>query len=188
MWKSWKLWLVMAGVGAVVGAIGGVLAYGLTVNPKFVKSPLLNGPAPNFTITRLGGGETLTLSELKGTPVLLNFWASWCLACRDEAHVLQAAHKLYEEGQGRLRVLGIAIQDTPEKSMAFARAFGKTYFLALDNVAGDISLSYGLYGVPETFFIDAQGIIRFKHVGAVTPQLVRNNLATLLAPNDEGKQ
>ena len=118
-------------------------------------------------------------------PVLLNFWASWCVACRDEAHILQAAHLRYEKTGDQLRVVGIAIQDTEDKAVAFARKFGKTYFLGLDNEAGDISLSYGLYGVPESFFIDAGGIIRYKHVGAVSAELVEREVARLMG-NKEG--
>ena len=176
MLHSWKFWAVFAGIASVVG----LMAYGFTLDPKLVKSPLLGKPAPGFIVQRLGGGESLSLANLKGKPVLLNFWASWCLACRDEAHILQAAHLRYEKAGDKLRVVGIAIQDTKEKAMAFAREYGKTYFLGLDNDAGDISLSYGLYGVPETFFIDAGGIIRYKHVGAVSPELVERELARLM--------
>ena len=176
MLKSWKFWAVFAGIAGVVG----LLAYGFTVDPKLVISPLLGKPAPAFTVQRLGGGEPVTLASLKGRPVVLNFWASWCLACRDEAHILQATHMRYEKNAAKLRVVGIAIQDTEEKAMAFARKYGKTYTLGIDNDAGDISLSYGLYGVPETFFIDAGGIIRYKQVGAVTAELVEREAGKLL--------
>ena len=182
MLKSWKFWAVLAGIGAVVS----LFAYGhFAVDPKLVKSPLLEKPAPPFSITRLGTGEKLSLADLRGTPLVLNFWASWCAACRDEAPLLQATHIRYEIGGRRLRVVGIAIQDTPEKAAAFAKAFGKTYFLGLDNEAGDISLAYGLYGVPETFFIDARGVIAYKHVGAVTPRLLEEQVQNLFARGKE---
>jgi cytochrome c biogenesis protein CcmG/thiol:disulfide interchange protein DsbE len=183
MLHSWKFWAVFLGIAAVVG----LLAYGFTVDPKLVKSPLLGKPAPGFTVKRLGGGEPLILSSLKGQPVLLNFWASWCVACREEARILQAAHTRYEKAEGKLKVIGIAIQDTEEKATAFARKFGKTYFLGLDNEAGDISLSYGLYGVPETFFIDAQGVIRYKHVGAVSAELVDREVKNLSTEAKEAR-
>lgn len=181
MWKSWKFWAVTAAIAGVMG----VFTFGFTVDPKLVKSPLVGKPAPAFSVRLLGGAETLTLAGMKGKPVLLNFWASWCVACRDEAPILKAAHTLYEKGQDKLRVVGIAIQDTEEKALAFAKRFGKNYFLALDNEAGDISLRYGLYGVPETFFIDAQGTIRYKHVGALTAELVQRQLENLMAPPRE---
>lgn len=180
MLRSWKFWTVFAGIAAVVGLLG----YGFTLDPRLIKSPLMNKPAPGFAVQRLGGGEPLSLASLKGKPVLLNFWASWCVACRDEAHILQAAHLRYEKAEGKLRVVGIAIQDTEEKAMAFARKFGKTYFLGMDNEAGDISISYGLYGVPETFFIDARGIIQYKHVGAVSTELVEREVGKLMGDNE----
>jgi len=164
MIRSWKFWLVLAGIAVVVG----LFAYGFTVDPKLVQSPLIGKPAPDFTVTRLGGGETLHLAELRGTPVILNFWASWCVACRDEAALLEKAHRRYGLESGDVRVIGIAIQDRPEAARAFAERYGKTYFLALDGEAGDIALNYGLYGVPETFFIDRDGVIHHKQVGPVT--------------------
>lgn len=183
MLHSWKFWAVFAGIASLVG----LLAYGFTVDPKLVKSPLLGKPAPGFMVERLGGGEPLTLSSLKGRPVLLNFWASWCVACREEALILQAAHMRYEKAEGKIKVIGIAIQDTEEKAIAFAKKFGKTYFLGLDNEAGDISLSYGLYGVPETFFIDAEGVIRYKHVGAVSTELVDREINKLFNGSKEAR-
>jgi cytochrome c biogenesis protein CcmG/thiol:disulfide interchange protein DsbE len=174
MLKSWTFWAVLAGILAVVG----LFAYGFTVDPKLVRSPLIGQPAPDFTVTRLGGEEMLRLADLRGTPVILNFWASWCLACRDEAALLEELHRRHTD----MRVIGIAIQDTPENAQAFARKFGKTYFLALDNDSGDIALSYGLYGVPETFFIDGSGIIRDKQVGAVTREGLAAQVRALTAP------
>lgn len=176
MLKKWQFWAVLAGILSMVG----LFVFGFTTDPKFVKSPLLDRPAPAFTVTRLGGSEQLSLADLRGKPVVLNFWASWCAACREEAAILQATHLRYEKEAGKIRVIGIAIQDTEKKALAFAKRFGKTYFLAMDDTKGTISLNYGLYGVPETFFIDGQGIIRFKHVGAVTEELVRRYLDSLL--------
>jgi cytochrome c biogenesis protein CcmG/thiol:disulfide interchange protein DsbE len=181
MWTSWKFWAVLAGIGSVVA----VFVYGFTVDPKLVKSPLLGKPAPGFSITRLGGNETLTLADLKGKPVVLNFWASWCAACRDEAHLLQATHTVYEKQKKELRVIGIAIQDTEEKALAFARRFGKTYFLGMDTPAGDISLSYGIYGVPETFFLDGNGVIQYKQIGAVTADVIEEQVKMLTGQTGE---
>jgi cytochrome c biogenesis protein CcmG/thiol:disulfide interchange protein DsbE len=175
--RRWQLWAVLGGIGALMG----LLAYGLTVDPKLVKSPLIGRPAPDFQVTRLGSGEPLKLRDLRGAPVILNFWASWCVACREEARVLQAAHERYGQGEPLVHVVGIAVQDTEEDAREFARAFGKTYYLALDAPDGTIALNYGLYGVPETFFIDAQGIIRFKTVGAVTPDGITQKVAAMTA-------
>lgn len=177
MLASWKFWLVMGAIAAVAG----LFAYGFTTNPKLVPSPLVGQPAPAFEAQQLNGTGKVSLAELKGTPFILNFWASWCVACREEARVLQQAHLTYEVERKQLRVIGIAIQDTPTQALSFARQFGKTYFLALDNAAGDIGLNYGLYGVPETFFVDARGIIRYKKIGPVTAGDITAQVERLLA-------
>ncbi len=184
MWRSWKFWAVLGGIGSVIG----IFVFGFTTDPKLVMSPLVGKPAPGFSLTRLQGTEALTLSRLRGKPVVLNFWASWCVACREEALILQAAHVRYEKQQGNLRVVGIAIQDEEAKAVAFAKRFGKTYFLGMDNPAGDISLSYGLYGVPETFVIDAAGIVRYSLIGAVTTDVIDKEVASLLAQPESASQ
>jgi len=177
MLNSWKFWVVMA----VIAGLTGLFVFGFTTNPKLVKSPLVERPAPGFALTGLNTDERVTLESLRGTPFLLNFWASWCVACRDEAHLLEAAHRKWGGDPKRFRVLGIAIQDTPEKARQFARRFGKTYYLALDDTEGDLSLNFGLYGVPETFFVDAKGIIRYKQIGAVTPEVLDEWIPKLIA-------
>ena len=163
-----------------IAVLTGLLAFGFTKDPKIVKSPLENLPAPNFSVTELNTGEPLELADLKGTAVLLNFWASWCAACRDEAHLLEAAHQKWGGDKNDFRVIGIAVQDTEEDAKKFARRFGKTYYLALDNPTGDIGLNYGVYGVPETFFIDKEGIIRSKKIGAVTKEVIGERVPALI--------
>lgn len=175
MWASWKFWTVMAGIMAIIA----LLAFGFTTNPRVMESPLIGKPAPAFSVTGMNTGEPLSLAELRGTPVVLNFWASWCVACRAEAARLQAAHLRYERELGAIRMIGIAIQDTLEDARAFAQEHGKTYFLAMDSPAGDISLNYGLYGVPETFFIDGNGIIRHKHIGEITWEVLESQIRKL---------
>jgi cytochrome c biogenesis protein CcmG/thiol:disulfide interchange protein DsbE len=175
--RSWKFWAVMASLAGLVG----LFVFGFTQDPKLVRSPLVGRDAPPFAVQRLNGAGSASLAEMRGTPVILNFWASWCVACREEALVLQQAHLKYEQQAHSVRVIGIAIQDTPEKALAFAKLFGKTYFLALDSAQGEISLNYGLYGVPETFFIDAAGRVAFKQIGAVTPALIDEQMRKFAA-------
>ena len=177
MLRSWKFWAVMIAIGAMTG----LFVFGFTVDPKLVKSPLVNNPALGFAVTELNSGEALSLASLKGTPFLLNFWASWCVACRDEAHLLEETHRKYGQDPRAFRVIGIAVQDTPKAARDFARRFGKTYYLALDNEAGDVSLNYGLYGVPESFFVDGEGIIRYKQIGALKPDVIDREVPALLA-------
>ena len=176
-WKSYKLWLA---IGCILGFIS-ILAYGLTQNPKLVPSPLVGKKAPDFTVTSLMDGKTsLTLSDLKGRPVVLNFWGSWCPECRRESSVLEAFYQQYDKQDKKVHVIGLAFQDTAQRARAFAGQFGKNYFLALDDEKGTIILDYGIYGAPETFFIDAEGIIRHKQVGGVTPELLQKQLQSLL--------
>lgn len=161
--RSWKLWLLYG----VLACGLGLLAYGFWLDPKYVASPLVGKKAANFTLKRLGSSESLTLEQLRGKPVILNFWASWCVECQSEASVLEAFYQAYDVSQQQVHVVGIAIQDTEEQAQTFASQFGKTYFLGRD-LEGKISLEYGVYGVPETFLIDAQGVIRSKVVGGVS--------------------
>jgi cytochrome c biogenesis protein CcmG, thiol:disulfide interchange protein DsbE len=177
LWKSWKFWAVMA----FIAGLSAMFIYGFGHDPKLVPSPLVEHAAPGFAVTELNTGAPLSLEALKGTPFVLNFFASWCVACRDEAPLLEAAYQRWGQDPQRFRVIGIAIQDTPAAARAFAKRFGKTYYLALDNDAGDISLNYGLYGVPETFFVDAKGIIRHKNIGALTPEVLEAWIPKLIA-------
>lgn len=176
MWTSWKFWIVMAAISGLVS----LLAFGFTKNPRVVKSPLVGHAAPGFAVTELNTGEPLSLESLRGTPFLLNFWASWCTACKEEAPFLKAAFRRYEKTGRGVRVIGIAIQDTPKDARAFAKRYGKEYYLALDNQQGDVSLNWGLYGVPETFFVDGRGIITHKHIGALTWAAVETEMERLL--------
>lgn len=177
MLTSWKFWAVMV----VIGGLTGLFVFGFTTNPKIVQSPLVHRPAPAFAITDMNTGEQLSLADLKGTPFLLNFWASWCVACREEAHLLEAAHRRWGGDPKRFRVVGIAVQDTVADARKFAKRYGKTYFLALDDPEGDISLNYGLYGVPETFFVDADGVISYKQIGPVTEKVLEQRVPELIA-------
>ena len=149
MWTSWKFWAVWV---IVLGLII-LLAFGFTTDPKKVPSPLMGRPAPDFQVDALNGEQKFSLSEFKGIPIVLNFWASWCAECRTEAVILENFFQKYGVKNKQLMMIGIAIQDSPKNAKAFARHFGKTYLLGLDDDGGNIALDYGIYGVPETFFI-----------------------------------
>ena len=178
MLTSWKFWTVMA----AIGGLAGLFAFGFTKNPKEVLSPLVGRPAPGFAVVEMNTGEPVSLESLRGTPFLLNFWASWCTACKEEAPFLKSAYERYERAGRGVRVIGIAVQDTLPDARRFAQRYGKQYYLALDNARGDVSLNWGLYGVPETFFVDARGIITHKHIGALTWPVVEAELERLLTP------
>ena len=168
MWTSSKFWAVWV---IVLGLII-LLAFGFTTDPKKVPSPLIGKPAPDFQVYELNGEQKFSLSKFKGIPIVLNFWASWCAECRTEAIILEDFFQNYGVKNRQLVMIGIAIQDTPKKAKAFATHFGKTYLLGLDDEAGNIALDYGIYGVPETFFIDPDGKIFYKTIGIVNKELM----------------
>jgi cytochrome c biogenesis protein CcmG, thiol:disulfide interchange protein DsbE len=155
-----------------------LLAYGFRVSPRDIRSPLLERPAPPFALTTLDAAP-ISLAAHRGQIVVVNFWASWCYpACYEEAPVLEQNWRAYRE-RGVV-VLGIAIQDTREAMEKFIRDFGLTFPNAPDP-SGKVSVDYGVYGVPETFFVDRQGRIRVKHVSAVTDAVFRQTVDRLLA-------
>jgi cytochrome c biogenesis protein CcmG/thiol:disulfide interchange protein DsbE len=154
-----------------------LLAYGFKTNPREIPSPLLDRPAAAFTVTTFAGSP-LSLESLRGKVVMLNFWASWCRpACYEEAPALERTWREFKD-KGVV-VVGIDIQDRDEAARTFLAEFGHSFPNAPDP-AGRIAVDYGVYGVPETFFIDRKGRVRFKQVGALTDELARQRLDTLL--------
>ena len=170
---SWRRLLIpLAAVPLIL-----LLAYGFWTDPKAIPSPLLEKPAPEFRLAAIDG-DPLTLAGLKGKPVVLNFWASWCYpACYEEGPLLEATWRKYKD-QGVL-VLGVVIQDNETNAREFMRRFKFSFPNALDP-GSKVSIDYGVYGVPETFFIDRQGRIAYKHVGALTPELVDAQVRSIL--------
>lgn len=150
----------------VVLVLAGVLAmfvYALS-RDQTLASPLVGKAAPAFSMPLYAADSTLTLGKMRGTPVVLNFWASWCLSCRDEARVLEAGWQRYGDG---VAFVGIAVNDEEKLAEEFIRRYGKTYHLGSD-VDGSVAVDYGLYGVPETFFIGRDGTILSRHIGPLT--------------------
>jgi cytochrome c biogenesis protein CcmG/thiol:disulfide interchange protein DsbE len=167
-------WLIPAAALPVLA----LLAYGFRVNPRDIPSPLVGRPAALFTLTSFTG-EPLSLEAHRGRVVVLNFWASWCYpACYEEAPVLERNWRAYRE-RG-VTVLGVDIQDKVEAARKFIADFSLTFPNVIDT-GGKVSVDYGVYGVPETFFIDRQGRVRAKHVGAVTDDVFRREVDRLLA-------
>ena len=150
-----------------------------------IPSALINKKAHNFEVSWLQGREFLnnteaekfSLSDFKGEPVILNFWASWCFSCRQEAHDFERFWQNYQS-KG-VKVVGIAIQDTPEAALEFAKSYGKTYILGLDN-EGAAAIDYGVTGVPETFLINSEGVIIYKEAGPVSEQKLEKFASLLM--------
>jgi cytochrome c biogenesis protein CcmG/thiol:disulfide interchange protein DsbE len=171
--RAWRWLLPLAAVPVLA-----LLAYGFRLNPRDVPSPLVGRPAAAFSLTSFDGAP-VDLAALRGKVVVVNFWASWCFpACYEEAPVLEQGWRAYRD-RGVV-VLGVDIQDKDEAGRKFIRDLGLTFPNAPDP-AGKVSVDYGVYGVPETFFIDREGRIRVKHVGAVTEPVFRETVERLLA-------
>ncbi|HYO47476.1 MAG TPA: redoxin domain-containing protein [Gemmatimonadota bacterium] len=163
----------------VVLVLAGVLAmfvYALS-RDQTLASPLVGKLAPAFSMPLFAADSTVTLEKLRGTPVVLNFWASWCLSCRDEAKVLEAGWQRYGDD---VAFVGIAVNDEEGSAEDFIRRYGKTYHLGSD-VDGSVAVDYGLYGVPETFFIGRDGTILSRHIGPLTAADLDRRIAELEA-------
>ncbi|MGQ0442687.1 MAG: DsbE family thiol:disulfide interchange protein [Methylophilaceae bacterium] len=153
----------------------GFLAKGLFLDPREVPSPLVGKPAPAFTTAVLGNtSQSFSTADMKGNVWLLNVWASWCAACREE-HPL-----LVEMRQHGLPLYGLAYKDTEAEAQAVLKQMGDPYLVNATDESGKIGIDYGVYGVPETYIIDKLGIIRYKQIGPITPDALKNTILPLL--------
>jgi cytochrome c biogenesis protein CcmG/thiol:disulfide interchange protein DsbE len=162
---------------AAFAVLVGFLAVGLKLDPHEVPSPLIGKPAPAFALTRLDdAGKTIRRDDMLGKVWMLNVWASWCVACRDEH-----PHLLAFSRTKRLPMIGLNYKDTRQAGLGWLASFGNPYDASLFDSDGRIGIEFGVYGVPETFIIDKQGVIRFKQIGAVTPEVIQSKILPLLA-------
>ncbi len=174
-----------------------LLAVGLRLNPREVPSPLVGKPAPDFALPKLAAmDQTFSPKDMKGKVWLLNVWASWCVSCRQEHPILVEIAKNkaitlvglnYKEvrGDGAFDMDKISAEN--ERALAVERAdtwlkrHGDPYALSVLDLDGRVGIDYGVYGVPETYVIDKQGVIRFKHIGPVTPDVFSGKILPLVA-------
>ncbi len=152
------------------------LGVGLTLNPRQVPSPLVDKPAPVFRLQQLyDTNKTLSSEENLGKVWMLNVWASWCVACRDEHPVLVELSKL-----GIVPIYGLNYKDQRDTALQWLKQFGNPYEISIVDADGRVGIDYGVYGVPETYVIDKQGIIRYKHIGPVTIESLKNKILPLI--------
>jgi len=165
---------------AVFFALAVLLASGVWMSRKpnrdALPSPLINKPAPAFSLPVLHDPtRTVTLDELKGQPFLLNVWGSWCVECRIEHPVLTR----FAETK-RVRVIGYNWKDEPADALRWLEQFNNPYWLVIADVEGRAAIEWGIYGAPETFLVDARGVIRWKHVGPLTDAIIASELMPAL--------
>jgi cytochrome c biogenesis protein CcmG, thiol:disulfide interchange protein DsbE len=161
---------------ALFAAVVGFLGVGLGLNPREVPSPLIGKPAPAFKLPRLDDTtQTISREDMLGKVWMLNVWASWCAPCREE-------HPLVVDIARRqlVPVYGLNYKDQPTAATGWLANLGNPYRATLVDADGRVGIDYGVYGVPETFIIDREGIVRMKHIGPLTPQVVREKIEPLL--------
>ena len=156
--------------------LAALLAVGLTLNPREVPSPLIGKPVPEFSLPPVKG-RTLGLAsrDLRGEVTLVNVFASWCLSCREEHPVFMDLRN-----RGVIPVHGLNYKDKPDDAATWLAEMGDPYTRTGADLDGRVAIDWGVYGVPETFLVDREGRIAYKHIGPVTPQLVGEKLMPLI--------
>jgi cytochrome c biogenesis protein CcmG/thiol:disulfide interchange protein DsbE len=161
---------------AVFLAIAVFLFKGLWLDPREIPSPLIDKPAPDFRLESLEKpGRLVDRKDMLGKVWLLNAWASWCVACREEHPVLIEFAR-----SATIPIIGLNYKDTRVDGMRWLAQFGNPYTTSAYDEAGRVGIDYGVYAVPETFLIDKQGVVRFKQIGPVTPELLREKILPLI--------
>ncbi len=162
---------------ALFAGIAAVLAVGLTLNPREIPSPLIGKAVPRFELPPVRG-RTLGLAsaDLKGEVSIVNVFASWCVSCKEEHPVFMQMKR-----EGLLPIHGLNYKDRPEDAEKWLGEMGDPYTRTGADIDGRVAIDWGVYGVPETFLIDREGRIAYKHIGAVTPKLLDETLRPMIA-------
>jgi cytochrome c biogenesis protein CcmG/thiol:disulfide interchange protein DsbE len=156
----------------LVGLVA-VFALNMDRDPSLVRSVLINKPAPSFTLPAVVGTgvEGFDTASLKGEVTVVNVFASWCIPCREEHPLLERL-----KAETGVRIFGINQKDAPENAVAFLTELGNPYQRIGGDTDNRVSIDWGVYGVPETFVVNAAGVITFKHVGPISPQSLEKEL------------
>jgi len=161
---------------AVFVALVALLGVGLKLDPREVPSPLIGKPAPHFELPQLRETtRTFTERDMRGKVWMLNVWASWCVSCRAEHPVL-----LDLAASGTVPIYGLNYKDKREDGLAWLKGMGDPYTLSIYDFDGRVGIDYGVYAVPETYVIDKAGVIRYKRIGPLTPQIVKEKVLPLV--------
>jgi len=173
---SVRRWAALGAIVVAVGSIAALLGFGLTHDPNVVPAALVGRQAPAFDLATVDGSQRVQLDTLRGEVVIVNFWASWCLACRTEQPALADTFNRYRD-RGVVLV-GISFQDSAVDARAYASSSGITWPL-LNDPGSRTGLAYGVTGLPETYFIGPGGRVDHKEAGPVTTQLVDREVRRL---------
>ena len=156
--------LIPIGVFVLIGML---LAYGLRLDPRKIPSPLVDKPLPAFSLPTLQDPKKIiTNADLHGRMVLINVWASWCVACKQEHPVLVELAR-----RKQVPLIGLNHKDTATDALNVLRADGNPYDMVIVDANGRTGIDWGVYGVPESFLVDKKGVIRYKHVGPISPKV-----------------
>ena len=154
----------------------GLLGYGLTLDPKKVPSPLIDKAAPDFTLSRLHRPEIqISNNDFMGQVWVLNVWASWCVSCRAEHVVITRLAEM-----NLSPIVGLNYKDQPADAKRWLRQLGDPYAVSLMDADGRVGIDWGVYGVPETFVIGKDGLIKYKHIGPVTNESLEADIIPVL--------
>ncbi len=157
--------------------LAGFLYVGLNLDPREVPSPLVGKPAPAFTLPQLQDPtKQFSPAEMKGKVWLLNVWASWCVSCKEEHPILVELSQ-----QNIVPIYGLDYKDKPMDAEMTLRNGGNPYVLSVSDTEGRVGIEYGVYGVPETYVIDKQGVIQYKLIGVITRQNLKDKILPLVA-------
>ena len=173
--------IVVVPVAALLAMLG-LLIFGLTNDPRAIPSPFIDKPAPAFSLRTLHDPEkTMSEVDLKGEVSLVNVWASWCVACRHEHDLLVDLAR-----QGKVRIIGLNYKDEEADAKLWLQRLGDPYEVTLVDRDGRAGIDWGVYGVPETFVVDRDGVVRHKQIGPLTPDNLRETILPLLSRLQEG--
>jgi len=157
--------------------------YGLQNDPRYIPSPLINQSAPEFNLPTLHEPElNIKMDTLKGKVSLLNVWASWCAACRIEHPILNNAVRNYD-----IKLYGLNYKDSRSEALIWLKDLGNPYIESAYDKDGVVGIDYGVYGVPETFIIDKQGIIRYNHIGPINKEQFDDIIMPMIKELEEDK-
>lgn len=160
----------------VLAALVVLFVFGLHHDPREVPSPLIGKSAPNFNLKLLGDGTSYSTADLNGRPVLVNFFASWCEGCQVEHPVLLKLAKEFN-----VEIIGMDYKDKAEDVSNWLARHGNPYRKVVMDEEGTAGLDWGVYGVPETFVLNASGVIVFKQIGPMTEEVWREKIAPLMS-------